>query len=75
MREDRLCQDVVGDPVGELGHCVRGQRRDHDQIEALEVRIRAFVRVVAGERAEGLRRDEALGAGGQHGHYVVPGLD
>ena len=65
VREDSLREDVVGDPVGELRHRVRGQRRDHDEIEALEVRIRALVRAAPRERAERLGGHEALGAGRQ----------
>ena len=63
VRERRLGQDVVGEPVRELGERVRGQRRDHEQVGALEMRVGIGASALAGEREERLGADEALGAG------------
>ena len=40
VRERRLGEDVVGEPVRELRERVRGQRRDDEQVGALEMRVR-----------------------------------
>ena len=40
VREDRLGEHVVREPVREPGHRVRRERGDHDQVGALQVRIR-----------------------------------
>ena len=61
VRERGLGEDVVREPVREPRERVRRQRRDDEEIGALEVRVRAFGRL-AGERVERLRGDEALGA-------------
>ena len=38
--ERRLGEHVVGETVRETGHRVRGQRGDHEQLGALQVRVR-----------------------------------
>ena len=62
VRERGLGEDVVGEPVGELGERVRRQRRDHEQVGALEVRVGVVVGRVGARGGEGLGGDEALGA-------------
>ena len=42
MGEYCLREDAVGDPVCELGQRVRGKGRNNDEVEALEVRVRAL---------------------------------
>ncbi len=65
MREHRLGEDVVGEPVREPRHRVGRQRRDDDQVGALEVRVRIGRRRRAGERVERLGGDESLGPTGR----------
>ena len=75
MGEHRLGQDVVGEPVGEPGHRVRGQRRDHHQVRVLQVRVGIRGRRPARERVERLGRDEPLCPGRGKRQHVVPGGD
>ena len=75
VRERRLGEDVVGEPVRELRERVRRARRDEQQVGAREVEVHVLGRGPAGERAEGLGGDEALGAGRHERHDVVPALD
>ena len=75
MGEDGLGQDVVGEPVGEPGHRVRGQGRDHDQVGALQVRVGIGGRRPARERVERLGRDEPLRPARRKRQDVVPGGD
>ena len=62
VRERRLGEDVVGEPVRELRERVRRARRDEQQVGARQVQIDVVGRRPARERAEGLRGDEPLGA-------------
>ena len=57
VRERRLGENVVGEPVRELRERVRGQRRDHEQVGALEVRVGIGARGLAREREERLGRE------------------
>ena len=75
MGEDGLGQDVVGEPVGEPGHRVRGQGRDHHQVRVLQVRVRIGSRRPARERMECLGRDEPLRPVRGKRQDVVPGGD
>ena len=75
MRERRLGEDVVGEPVRELGQRVRRARRDDEQVGAREMEIDVVPRRPPGERPERLGRDEALGAGRDERHDVVAVLD
>ena len=62
MRERRLGEHVVGEPVREPRHRVRGQRGDDEQVGTAEMRIRIGPRSFLRERVERLGGDEALGA-------------
>ena len=74
--EDRLGQHVVGEPVGEPRHRVRRQRRDDDQVGALQVRdTDPPARGAAGERVERLGGDESLGAARRQRQDVVARAD
>ena len=75
MRERRLGEDVVRDPLRELRERVRGAGRDDEQVGALEVRIQILGRRPPRERVERLRRDELLRAARDERHDVVAGLD
>ena len=75
MRERGLGERVVGEAVGEPRHRVRRQRRDDEQVGALEVRIRVGGRGRARERVERLGGDEALGAARRQRQHVVAGPD
>ena len=75
MRECRLGQDVVGEPVRELGQRVRRARRDDEQVGAREVEIDVVPRRPPRERAERLGGDEALGARRHEGYDLVALLD
>ena len=75
MRERRLGEDVVGEAVRELGERVRRQRRDHEQVGALQVRVGIGALALAREREERLGADEALGAARRQRQHVVARLD
>src|SRR5688572_7143735 len=75
VRERRLGQHLVGEPVGELAERVRRQRRDHEQVGALEMRVWAGALGLAREREERLGPDEALRTCGRQRQDVVAGLD
>ena len=75
MRERRLGEDVVGEPVRELRERVRRARRDEQQVGARQVEVDVLAGGPARERAKRLGGDEALGAGRHERHDVVPGLD
>ena len=59
--EPELGEDVVGQPVRQLGERVRRERRDDEQVRIDEVRIEVPRRLAAGERLEGVRGHEPLG--------------
>ena len=73
VRERRLGEHVVGQPVGELGQRVRSQRGDHQQIRLREVWVRVVVDRVVRQGGERLLGDEALGATRHQGKDLVPG--
>ena len=72
MRERRLGEDVVGEPVRELGQRVRRAGRDNEQVGACQVEIDVVSGRPARERAERLGGDEALGARRHEGYDLVP---
>ena len=71
VREHGLGERVVGQPVREARHRVRRQRRDDEQIGALEMRIRVGGSGRAGERVERLGRDEPLGPARRQRQHVM----
>ena len=75
VRERRLGEHVVRDPLRELRERVRCTRRDDEQIRVREVWIQILARGPPRERIERLRRDELLRAAGDDRHDVVPRLD
>ena len=75
MRERRLGEEVVGEPVRESRERVGRQRRDDQQVGVLQVRVRIGRRMLARQRPERLRRDEPLRPARGHGRHVVPGAD
>ena len=75
VRERRLGQNVVGEPVRELRERVRGARRDEQQVGARQVEIDVIARRTPRERAEGLGGDESLGAGCDERHDLVTASD
>ena len=54
--EPELGEDVVGEPVRELGEGVRRERRDDEQVRVDEVGVEVARRLAARERLEGVRR-------------------
>ena len=74
MRQGRLGEEVVRDPVGELRQRVRGARRHHEDVGAGEVQVDVLVRRPPRERGEGLGPHEALRARRDEGNHVVPCL-
>ncbi len=75
MRERRLGQDVVGEALRQTRERVRSQRRDDEEVEATEVRVRVVGRRPARQRRERLGGDEALGARGEHGVHFMAAPD
>ena len=75
MRERGLGEHVVREPVGELRERVRGQRRDHEQVGARQMRIRIVVRRSPCECMERLGANEPLRTGCDERDDVVPALD
>ena len=71
----RLGEHVVREPVGELRHGVRGQRRDHEQIGARQVRIEVFPGGPPGERREGLAPHEPVRSARDERDHVVSRAD
>ena len=55
----RLRSDIVGEAERQPGHRVRSQRRDHEEVGACKVRIRALVGGSVCERQEGLPRSRS----------------
>ena len=75
VREHGLGEHVVGQPVGEPRHRVRRQRRDDEQIGALEMRIRIGGSRRARERVERLGGDEPLGPARRQRQHVMAGAN
>ena len=75
VRERRLGENVVGEPVRQLRQRVCGQRRDHEQVGALEVRIGIGARGLAREREERLGPNESVGGLRRQRQHVVTRLD
>jgi hypothetical protein len=71
----RLGQEVVGQPVREPGQGVGGQRRDDQEICALQVRVRITARLRPREGMERLRGDEALRPAREQRLHIVSRLD
>jgi len=74
MGERRLGKDVIREAVRELGHRVRGQRRDHEQVGAGEVRVEVFLGRPASERRERLTPDEAVRPARDERNHLVTRL-
>ena len=55
-------EQVVGEPVSELGERVRRARRDDEQVAARQVRVEIVAGRPPGEREERLGADEPLGS-------------
>ena len=72
MRERRLGEDVVGDPVRELRERVRRARRDDQQVGPRQVLVDVFALRPAREREERLLGDEALRSRRDERDHVVP---
>ena len=70
--ERSLGEHVVGEPIGELGHRVRRQRGDHEQVGARQVRIQVFLRRPPGKCGEGLPPHEPVGAARDERNDIVP---
>ena len=66
-------EDVVGEPVRQLGERVRRERRDDEQVRVDEVRVEVPRRLAAGERLEGVRGHEPLGIRCQDRSHIVAG--
>ncbi len=75
VSERRLGENVVGEPVRQLRQRVCGQRRDHEQIGALEVRIGIGARGLAREREERLGPNESVGGLRRQRQHVMTRLD
>ncbi len=75
VRERRLGENVVGEPVRELRQRVRRERGDHEQVGALEVRVGIGARRLACEREERLRPDKAVGGRSRQRQHVMTRLD
>ena len=75
VRERRLGEDVVGDPLRELRERVRRARRDDEEVGAVEVWIQILGRRPPRKRVERLRRHELLRAARDERHDVVARLD
>ena len=75
VRERGLGQQVVGEPVRELGERVRGAGSDDEQVAARQVRVQVVAGRPARERGERLGADEALGARRDERDTSCPRLD
>ena len=73
--ERRLREHVVGEAVRETGHRVRGQRGDHEQLGALQVRVGILGLRGPREGVERLGGDEPLGTARRQGQHVVARRD
>ena len=75
MRERRLGEQVVGDPMRELRQRVGCARRDEQQVALRQVRIEILGGRTACEREECPLGDELLRSRRHERHNVVPGFD
>ena len=75
MRERRLGEEVVGEPVRELRERVRRARRDEQQVGARQMKVDVVAGRPARKRAKGLSADEALGPGRNERHDLMPAPD
>ena len=75
MGERSLGEDVVGEPVRELGERVRRAGRDDEQVGARQVEVDVVSRRTPRERPKRLGGDEALGARRDEGNDLVALLD
>ena len=66
--------EIVREPVGQLGKAVRSERRNHEQIGPREVEVQVLGGRPPDEREERLRSDEALRAGGDEWDDVMSAL-
>jgi hypothetical protein len=71
--EPELGEDIVGEPVRQLGERIRRERRDDEQVGIDDVRIQVHRRLAAGECLEGVRGHEPLGIRCQDRSHIVAG--
>ncbi len=75
MCERSLGEDVVGEPVRELGERVGRAGRDDEQVGARQMEVDVVSRRTPRERAKRLGGDEALGARRDERNDLVALLD
>jgi len=63
MRERRLGEDVVRDPMRKLRERVRRARRDDENVGACQMEVDVVLGRAPSKGTEGLGGDEALGVG------------
>ena len=74
MRERRFGDEIVREPVRQLGERIGCQRRDHEQIGPGEMNVEILRRRLSGQRKEGFRSDETLRTGGDQRDDLVARL-
>jgi hypothetical protein len=75
MRQRGLRDEVVREPVGELGECVRRRRRDDEELGTRQMRIRILTRRAPCEREERVCANKAFGVRRDERDDVVAALD
>ena len=74
MRERRFGDEIVREPVRQLGERIRGQRRHDQQVGVCQVNVEVRAWGPPGQGEEGLGPDEALRAGSHQGEDLVSTL-
>src|SRR6185312_15135903 len=72
-RKPELSEDIVGEPMRELGKRVRRERRDDEQVRVDEVWIEVARRLAARKGLEGVRGHEPLCVRREDGCDLVAG--
>src|SRR6266508_1208945 len=75
VREPRLGDQVVREPLGQLRQAVRSQRRDDEEVGARQMEVEILSGGAACQAEEGLCAHETLGRGRNEGDDLVPGPD
>ena len=75
MSKRSLGDEIVGVSTGELGKCVRRQRRDHEQVGLGEVDIEVLRGRPPRQRKKGLGAHEPLSPRRNERHHLVTPLD
>jgi hypothetical protein len=75
VRERCLGDDVVGEPVCELGERVRGQRRDDEEVGTGEMEVEVVRGRAPREREERLGPNEPLRSARDERDHLVAALD